>query len=331
MNDDEPQASTGNKGTSRKMETAVHSVAVKLPTCWRDNIALWFAQAECQFTNSRIKDDCTKYNIIVAALDAETLKCVSDIVINPPPSEKYASLKKSLIERLQDSEEKRLTRLLTGLQLDDRKPTGLLRHMIELAGPALAENAIVRTLWLQRLPQHVQAILSTLPGDNLFQLAAAADKILEVYQKTECDAVERDHHRQNDNNNQAYHARQQNVSTVLQKLQEQISTLTQELQQLKMQQYDGRGRSSNFYNVRSQSPRREWRHPSPSTSSRYDDRALRTRQRSRSRPRERSAGNQNNNNGYCYYHERYGTQAHKCQQPCTFTRNTAGNERGNLQ
>lgn len=320
MNPEDIQANSNTSDNLSTMDNQINSVSVKLPLCWRDNIALWFAQAECQFTNSRIKDDCTKYNIIVAALDAETLKCVSDLVIKPPATEKYALLKKNLIERLQDSEEKRLTRLLTGLQLDDRKPSDLLRHMLELAGPALAENAIIRTLWLQRLPQHVQAILSTLPGDNLLQLASAADKILEVYQKTECGAINKNQSKTSNYNQEP------NVCSILQNLQEQIITLTQELQQLKIRQYDDRGRIPNYQNHRSQSPHRAWRHPSPSSSTRYNER----RQRSRSRSRGRNEDNRSNN-GYCFYHEKYGKKAHKCQQPCKFTRNTAENERGNSQ
>lgn len=131
---------------------SINHVTVRLPPCWRENISLWFVQAAAQFVNSCIKEDFTKYNIIIAALDSQTLQCVSDIVTHPPTTDKYSNLKAALIDRLQDSAEKRLTRLLTGIQLEDRKPTGLLRHMLELAGPTLAESAIVRTLWLQRLP-----------------------------------------------------------------------------------------------------------------------------------------------------------------------------------
>lgn len=316
MNTEEKQSSSDTGDKSTTMDTFINSVSVKLPVCWRDNIALWFAQAESQFMNSRVKDDFTKYNIIVAALDVDTLRCVSDVVIKPPAADKYTFLKTSLIERLQDSEEKRLTRLLTGLQLDDRKPSGLLRHMIELAGPALAESAIIRTLWLQRLPQHVQAILSSLPGDNLIQLASAADKILEVYQKTECGAVEKDH-RKDSNSNQEL-----NVCSVLQSLQEQISTLTHEVKQLKMTQNDGHGRAHNYYERRDYSPRREWKQPSSS----FRNPARRPRSNSRGR-----TDNNNSTTGYCRYHDKFGEKSFKCYQPCSFNRNKSGNDKGNSQ
>lgn len=299
-----------NQTSPTTMDTSINSVSVKLPICWRDNIALWFAQAESQFTNSRVKDDFTKYNIIVAALDADTLRCVSDVVIKPPAADKYNFLKTCLIERLQDSEEKRLARLLTGLQLDDRKPTGLLRHMVELAGPALAESAIIRTLWLQRLPQNVQAILSAIPENNLFQLASAADKILEVYDKTECGAVDREHQRSNNHNQTANSRPEPDLSSTLRRLQEQIMALTEEVHQLKTSRHGNDSGTQNFFNRNDNYRRRAGRHPSPA----YSNSARRNRSKSRGKP----ADLPNDAGKICYYHSRYGAKAYKCTKPCDF-------------
>lgn len=302
-----PNMESNNEGCSS--ETSIHHVSVRLPSCWRSNISLWFAQAEAQFTNSRIKEDFTKYNIIVAALDAETLQCVSDIVINPPVKDKYCTLKASLIDRLQDSEEKRLTRLLTGLQLEDRKPTGLLRHMLELAGPALAESAIVKTLWLQRLPQHVQAILSALPDNNLNQLALAADKIVDVYQATECGAVDHD--------TKPGTSRSERNDTSMQDLLEQVAALTHEVKLLKMSQVHNRDRPSTYSEHRSQSPRRN-----NSRQNNYRNPASRPRSRSRGRSPNKAP------NGYCRLHAKFGENAYRCQQPCTFRSKRSGNDGG---
>lgn len=290
MSTDEANSSNHRKDD---LQTApeLHHIGVKLPTCWKENIILWFIQAEAQFSNARITSDSTKYFTVVASLDAEAIKTVSDVVTSPPAVNKYLTLKNTLIARYQESEDKRLTRLLTRLQLGDRKPSELLRVINELAGPDLADNAFTRAIWMQQLPHHAQAILSTLPGDNLPQLAAAADKIVEVYQKSECDALEKDH-RQNRNNNQVYNTKQEPiVSSMLQNLQEQLITLTQEFRQLKTRQYDDRGRTSNYQKHRSESTRRAWRQPSPSSSTR----------------------------GYCFYHVKFGENAHNCQQPCNFS------------
>lgn len=312
--DDQPNVSRSISEAHKSEEPVINHVAVRLPACWRDNIALWFAQAEAQFTNSRVKDDFTKYNFIVAALDPVSLRCVSDIVINPPAKDKYILLKTTLINRLQDSEDKRLTQLLTGLQLEDRKPTELLRHMQELAGPTLTESAIVKTLWLQRLPQHVQAILSALPVDQLPQLASAADKIVEVYQPAECGAVDR--------RNQPGPSKPEDSSnSILIQLQKQIASLTDELRQLKMERNNTPTHSYAFHEQRSYKPRRNWQQ---NTSSQKLP-AGRNRSNSRGRsPRRASTGT-------CIYHTRYGDNAHRCIKPCNFVSKPSGNDRGSSQ
>ena len=61
----------------------IAKLGVKLPLLWRNNIKLWFVQAESNFQLSGITNDITKYNNVVAAIDPETLTAVSDILLNP--------------------------------------------------------------------------------------------------------------------------------------------------------------------------------------------------------------------------------------------------------
>ena len=71
-------------------------------------------------------------------------------------------------------------RQLQSAELAERKPSQLLRHMRALAGNMEVQESFLRSLWLQRLPLHVQAILRaqlTLPLD---QLAEIADCVIEV-------------------------------------------------------------------------------------------------------------------------------------------------------
>lgn len=81
---------------------------------------------------------------------------------NPPAQNKYDTLRQKLQERFTESEERRLQKL----------------EMREL-GPQLNED-ILKTLWLQRLRPHVQAILSNTPGD-MAHVIITADKIQEVF------------------------------------------------------------------------------------------------------------------------------------------------------
>lgn len=157
----------------------VFKVSVKYAPFNKDDPELWFAQLETQFQLSGVTLDGTKYGHLIAALDSETLKQIRERILDPPATEKYISTKNLIIERVSDSAKLKLDRLLSGLQLGDRKPSQLLREMQALAANQLNDN-ILQNLWLTRLPQHTQEILACMENLTIDKLAAAADKILEV-------------------------------------------------------------------------------------------------------------------------------------------------------
>ena len=107
---------------------------------------------------------------------------VEDIItiISPPATNKYTTLKTELIRRLSLSQDQRVRQLLAQEELGDRKPSQFLRHLRSLAGSSRLEDSILRTLWLQRLPTHVQQILQTQAHQPLDSQAAMADTICEV-------------------------------------------------------------------------------------------------------------------------------------------------------
>ncbi|XP_049272641.1 uncharacterized protein LOC125758913 [Rhipicephalus sanguineus] len=154
-------------------------VAVKLPPFWADSPDVWFAQVEAQFSLARITQDRTRYDYAVAHLDARYANEVRDILANPPTANLYEYLKTELIRRLSLSEDQKL-RQLQSAELAERKPSRLLRHMRALAGNMEVQESLLRSLWLQRLPLHVQAILRAQLTLPLFQLAEVADCVIEV-------------------------------------------------------------------------------------------------------------------------------------------------------
>ena len=151
---------------------------LKLPTFWHKQPKLWFAQIESEFTVYRIRSEDIKYSSVIRHLDEQALVAISEIVENPPEIDKYNQLKKALINRFTDSEEKRLRQLLAGIELNDKKPTELLREIRQLSGGSLADN-ILHSIWLQRLPYRVQATLAVVENVPLIKLAELADKIVE--------------------------------------------------------------------------------------------------------------------------------------------------------
>lgn len=157
----------------------VMRVSVKLPPFWRERPEIWFKSVEAQFAlPPAITCDLTMYNTVVAALDGDILGHVSDVIMDPPASDKYKTLKNRLVERFSDSEAKRLKKLLADFSLDGRTPSQLLREMKVLASSKVSED-FLKTIWMNSLPQHVRAILSTIEGD-LNKMAQTADKVTEI-------------------------------------------------------------------------------------------------------------------------------------------------------
>lgn len=151
---------------------------LKLPTFWHKQPKLWFAQLECEFQVYRIRSDELKFNTVVRHLDEQALIAVAELIENPPATDRYELLKKALISRFSDSQEKRLRQLLAGIELNDKKPSDLLRELKQLAEGAISDN-VLHSIWLQRLPFRVQSTLAVVEESPLNKLAELADKIME--------------------------------------------------------------------------------------------------------------------------------------------------------
>lgn len=90
----------------------------------------------------------------------------------------YIAIKNRLIKRFTDSDQKKLNHLFTDLTIGDLKPSDLLRKMKALSCGKVGDE-LLQILWLQRLPQQIQTILSA-SNDVLDQLIILADKIFET-------------------------------------------------------------------------------------------------------------------------------------------------------
>ncbi|XP_065356074.1 uncharacterized protein LOC135950462 [Calliphora vicina] len=160
---------------SSLIPTEVSRVTVRVPPFWRQNPKLWFRQLESQFVTSGITSDTTKYHTLVGSIESNILNHVSHIVEAPPAENKYETLKCSLLNEFIESEEKRLRQLLENISVGDKKPSALLREMRALASGKVSED-LLKTLWIQRLPNTTKAILSV-SNDTIDKLCLIADKI----------------------------------------------------------------------------------------------------------------------------------------------------------
>lgn len=261
-------------------ERFVNRVAVRLPPFWADDPEVWFAQAEAQFTVSGVKDDSTKFAMVVSQLDHRYAKEIKDVIKNPPAVNKYDTVKNELIKRLSISREQQISQLLSHEELGDRKPSQFLRHLKNMAAGGVTDE-FLRSMWMSRLPPHAQAILMAQTSADLEQIAEQADKILEVIPSSSSSNVAA--------------TSVNNYDGLLKKIDDLItariqSEMSQQIAKLSIGQE--RGRSSS---------------------------RMPHHRRSASRSRSRSRGwSQSRTPGVCWYHDRFGNKASKCTIPCNY-------------
>ncbi|KAK5641829.1 hypothetical protein RI129_010376 [Pyrocoelia pectoralis] len=157
--------------------TQVQRIQMRVPPFWPNDPELWFAQIENQFQLSGITTDGTKYSYVAGSLEARFASEVRDILTAPPTQNKYETIKTELIRRLSITQEQKTKQLLELEELGDRKPSQFLRHLQQLAGAAVPET-LLRSIWSNRLPTNVRAILATQADTNLTKVADLADAIM---------------------------------------------------------------------------------------------------------------------------------------------------------
>ncbi|XP_035217728.1 uncharacterized protein LOC118191048 [Stegodyphus dumicola] len=101
----------------------ISRVSIKPPPFWKVSPTLWFAQLEAQFDIAGITVDSTKFNHVISAIKSDILNSVCDIVLHPPVTGNYDTLKTRLIELHSER-----------LELGDQRPSQLLCRMRKLAG-----------------------------------------------------------------------------------------------------------------------------------------------------------------------------------------------------
>lgn len=255
--------------------------SVKLPTFWRDDPRLWFAMLEREFAAYGVRSDAVKCAAVIRHLDNTIIRSVADIISLPDTEDSYRKIKDALIERIASSEEAQLRQLLTGVELDGRKPSDLLREMTLLAGTRVSEG-VLQTLWLQRLPKRVQEILAVVENTKLEKLALLADKTME----------------------RSTYAGIAPVSTGdgIQQVSEgnpEIAALTRKIEKLEMIVRDNMKRRP-FCRSRSRG--------------RSNSRGRHYRWRSLSRN-----GGEAEQYDMCYYHRRFKENSFRCKPPCKWT------------
>ncbi|XP_029165115.1 uncharacterized protein LOC114936180 [Nylanderia fulva] len=277
----------------------VSRVGMRMPEFTPTDPELWFNIVDRSFQAAGITVDATKFGYALSALGPRYTTEVRDIIMNPPPERAYETLKTELVKRLSLSQEHKTRRLLEHEEIGDRKPSQFLRHLRGLAGNVVGDQ-VLRTIWLSRLPAHLQPHLITRTADTPEQLADIADAIVEasrapVFQVAEttrfaapqgqsaCDPMSLE---------AKMELRMTQMRLEMQReMAEQLTAIRRSIEAIGSDRY-GEDRDD-------------------------DRRRPRSRQRSRSRPRARSASRDPPASGICWYHWRFGPSARQCRPPCS--------------
>lgn len=154
----------------------VNAIQLKLPTFFRKDPEVWFNLIETQFSLHHIATDQTKFSHLCSVLDAEVASRVRTGILAPPENDKYKSLKAAIIHAYGESDHAKMTRLMTAMDLGDRRPSELYEEMRRLAGTD-QNSQMLKTLWLQKLPDDIRGIVACSPEgtDQVKQADTAFD------------------------------------------------------------------------------------------------------------------------------------------------------------
>lgn len=116
-------------------------------------------------------------------LDHSVLPLVADIITSPPDGDRYKTIKDRLTSVLGETSATRLRKLLASHELGDDKPSVFLQRLRNLAEGQVSDG-VLRTIFMEQLPENVRTILAISEVANLSKLAMQADKILEMTKPT---------------------------------------------------------------------------------------------------------------------------------------------------
>ena len=122
----------------------------------------------------------TKYFHVVTALDSATTRRLMGPPRHPPQADKYAALKKELLQLYKLSDMERADRLLSLTGLGDSRPSELMENMLALLGSG-DTSFLFTHLFLRQLPPPVRTVLANSPlirTKDYRGLAEEADRLL---------------------------------------------------------------------------------------------------------------------------------------------------------
>ena len=154
---------------------------VSLPSFWDSNVELWFATVEHAFSANGIFDEHKRFSLVLSALDLKYIQKIQHVV-RSPTTHPYQDIKSALIKACKLNENDRLDILFNRTELGDRKPSEMFSHIRQLLEAYDVKNtqtnAVLRKLFLDKLPTQARTILAVSLERDLDALALRADEVV---------------------------------------------------------------------------------------------------------------------------------------------------------
>lgn len=244
----------------------------------KDNANIWFIQAEACMNVANVTNDTIKFYYVISQLDPDILFLVKDIIDAPPATKKYLTIKTRLLQLFSQEIEPKVLRLLK-CRRGNEKPSHFLQRLKSLARKKIPD-VILKVIFLEQVPEALRYILLVDKNADLAELASIADEIISFELSVNEAIYTRDEG-----------IREYHMTAICQTLSHQITQLASKLVQLKLEY--------------SQLSERQRKHRLKS-------------QRNKHVPAQLNFESTEQNSELCYYHRRYGEQAHRCAIPCTW-------------
>lgn len=286
--EEEQQKQQQAEQAAQQLAKLVNLAPLQLPQFIPRNPLLWIHMVESSFNthHPRITVNQTKYDHMVKALPYNIAEEISDVITNQLG---YDKLKEALINRFSESTERRFEKLLVSEELGDRKPSQLLRRLTSLStGDNTVSPAVLRKLWIGRLPKSVQTVLQISTAE-VEELAKMADKIMDIEQSN-ISEIQRAQPTTSATIGQNSLFETSATTTTDNNNINMVSQLCSLIRELKTEVSELRNRTENRGRPQS-------RRSSPA------------RARSSSAPRQYDQ---------CWYHWKFGAESKKCRKPCKF-------------
>ncbi|XP_049855496.1 uncharacterized protein LOC126336060 [Schistocerca gregaria] len=127
------------------------------------------------FAQQQIVDDFEQLTLVICNLDQCASSVISDIIMQHPPQQAYATLKTVLISRYTKPVHQQITQLLCHEKNGDRSPSYFYCHLCAMVDPSVFSDTLLVHIWQQQLPPQLCLTLIAYEGRPLNELLQVAD------------------------------------------------------------------------------------------------------------------------------------------------------------